>query len=372
MSVNDGVAKNFFQGRPLSYTLPSAHDLALKISELGPGAFMWKADLERAYRQLRSDPLDYPLMGISHSGNTVIDICPSFGARGSSAAQQCFSRVVAYLMEKAGHHTLAYVDDFCGAAHTLEEAVAAFSEFEAVCGRLGLKLAPDKCAFPSCYMEWLGFAFDSKDLSVTIPQAKLLEVVELARTWTFKKRASRQDLQVLAGKLMFISQCVLPARMFMFRILASSRSAPPTGSVKVNCELRRDVTWFVDFAASCNGRLLFPPALPPFHIECDACMEGAGGFSESQYYSFRFPQGELESRHISQLEATNIVVAVKTLVPASMVHHKIVVTTDNTASVFALTMGRTKDYVLAACARELWLIAANQMLDIEIRSWRML
>ena len=57
-SVNDGIVKT---DSP-SYTLPTPLDLADLMSQAGRGAFMWKSDLSRAYRQLRIDPLDYPLL----------------------------------------------------------------------------------------------------------------------------------------------------------------------------------------------------------------------------------------------------------------------------------------------------------------------
>ena len=109
-SVNSWVAKNFFQGYDFTYTLPSVHDLAQVVLDHGPGTYMWKADLERAYCQLRSDPLDYPLMCIKHRGLYYVDICPSFGCCGSSAAQQRVSCAVCHLMETRGHSVLAYVD----------------------------------------------------------------------------------------------------------------------------------------------------------------------------------------------------------------------------------------------------------------------
>ena len=364
--MNDGVAKNFFQGRDLSYTLPSAADLSSLLIINGPGSYIWKADLERAYRQLRSDPLDYPLMGISHRGSTYIDVCPSFGCRGSAAAQQRVARAVCHLMEKSGHQCLAYVDDFCGAASTFTDALKSFTDFEALCDSLGLHLAPDKTTFPTTALEWLGFDFNSKDMSVTIPALKLTEVRDLARVWSFKKFATKRELQVLAGKLMHISQCILPARKFMSRVLALLRSAPPSGTVKVDCETRRNVRWFIDYAAECNGRLLLTPSLPELVIECDACLEGGGGFSSRQYYSMRFPPAESQNRHISQLEAINVVTAIKTLIPPSTRHHHVRVITDNLASVYALNTGRTRDYILAACSRELWLIAATQELTITL------
>ena len=113
-SVNSGIAKNFFQGAEFNYTLPTVHDLASQVVRNGPGSYLWKADLERAYRQLRSGPLDYPLMCLSHRGEYYIDICPSFGGRGSAAAQQRVSQAVCHLMDQAGFPTMAYVADFGG------------------------------------------------------------------------------------------------------------------------------------------------------------------------------------------------------------------------------------------------------------------
>ena len=46
---------------------------------------------------------------------------------------------------------------------------------------------------------------------------------------------------------------------------------------------------------------------------------------------------------------------------------KIVVHTDNMASKFALTTGKTKDPVLAACSRQLWLDASVADHTVEIR-----
>ena len=49
-----------------------------------------------------------------------------------------------------------------------------------------------------------------------------------------------------------------------------------------------------------------------------------------------------------------------------MTHHHIKVITDNSASVAAINTGRTRDYILAACSRELWLVAAVQQLTITL------
>jgi len=69
---------------------------------------------------------------------------------------------------------------------------------------------------------------------------------------------------------------------------------------------------------------------------------------------------------IHQLEAVNLVVAVKTLLPTNPTGFEVVVHTDNSASVATLSSGRGSDPVLLACARELWLEAAKRSFVITI------
>ena len=358
-SVNDGVARNFFQGSDTSYTLPTVHDLAQRIIKLGPGALIWKTDLE-------SDPLDYPLMAIFHKGSYYVDICPSFGCRGSSAAQQRVSLAVCHLMALRGFSTLAYIDDFCGAHASFSEAVSAFATFESLCDTLGLKTAPEKSSFPSTNMEWLGFRFDTLKMEITIPEEKLREVLDLMDQWNAKTHASRRDLQSLTGKLNHIALCVLPARRFMARVLSSLRAAPQTGRVRIDEEARRDIAWFVKYAEASNGRLLLRPVLNKIYIECDACLEGGGGFSHTKYYSVRFPLQWIVDHHISRLEALNIIIAVKSLIADDLHSTEIVIKTDNIAAAYSLTSGKAKDPVIASCARELWLIAATRQLTLTV------
>ena len=147
-SVNDGIRRNWVQGMDVSYTLPRAWDLAELMARNGRGAYMWKSDLSRAYRQLRVDPLDYPLLGIVFDGEYFTDICPIFGCRASGGSQQRVSEAVVHIMRSKGHATLAYVDDFCGITPMLKGATAALADFEGLAQDLGLVLAPDKQPSP--------------------------------------------------------------------------------------------------------------------------------------------------------------------------------------------------------------------------------
>ena len=365
-SVNDGVPKGVFQGRNFTFQLPTVRDLAARVISNGQGSYLWKADLERAYRQLRNDPLDYPLMGIAHRGRYYVDICPSFGARGSSSAQQRVSQAVCHIMRMEGHDVMAYVDDFCGAHRSFHDALRAFSMFEGLCEELGLRLAPDKSVFPTTKLEWLGIDVDTVQMRLTIPDSKLREIQALTADWNHKLRASKRELQSLAGKLNHVAQCITPAKKFMARILTTLRACPPHGTIATDAGLRADVRWFNQFAAASNGVCLLQEPSRIWKIQCDACLQGAGGFSDHNYYSLAFSPEIREEYHISQLEAANIVVALKSLLPSGARNIQVEITTDNTAAMYALNTGRTRDPILAACSRELWLVAATNQIRIVV------
>ena len=70
---------------------------------------------------------------------------------------------------------------------------------------------------------------------------------------------------------------------------------------------------------------------------------------------------------IHELEAVNLLVALRYLVPTNSAGIVVLVNTDNAASATALSSGRTVDAALGACAREIWLLAALGSFEIEVR-----
>lgn len=125
--VNSAIDTTSYLGQDISFKLPTISDLVAKLQLDGDGAYIWKADLCRAYRQLRIDPLDSPLTGIKFQ--FYLDRCPPFGCRSSSAACQRVSNALAYIMGQAGFFLLAYLDDYAACEPTLEKANQSYSHF---------------------------------------------------------------------------------------------------------------------------------------------------------------------------------------------------------------------------------------------------
>lgn len=367
-AVNTGIDTTSYLGQDISYTLPSISDLIAKLQIEGKGAYIWKADLARAYRQLRADPLDAPLLGIQFAGRVYIDRCPPFGCRSSSAACQRVANALVFLMAKKSCHCLAYLDDFTGCSRSYDEASRAYNTFLETTSHLGLQLSLHKCSKPSTSVEWLGYLIDTHAMTVAIPPKKLQEVVQECEKWINRSRVTKSMIQSLLGKLAHISNCVQHGRKFLSRILSTLRAMEKRTWTTIDSEFIKDVKWFLTYAETANGITLYNPATPILVIECDSSLTGGGGNSPTHCYTWTYTKKYMkEYPVIHQLEAINIIVAYRTLAHLRDSRQtQILILTDNISSSWALMSGRTKDTILAACARELWLEAAKNGDTIQI------
>lgn len=317
--------------------------------------------MARAYRQLRADPVDAPLLGIKHRDKIYIDKCPPFGCRSSSAACQRVANAIVYVLAQENHHCLAYLDDFAGCHSNQQHASNGFKAFTTLADHLGLQLSHSKCLPPSTCVEWLGYKIDTNAMTISIPEDKLREVVQECERWFNRKRVTRSMVQSLAGRLAHIAGCIRQGRKFITRILAALRDHHNKKWLTVNQDFLRDVKWFYNYAKSSNGISLYFTDQPEIIIECDSSLQGAGGNSPSHCYTWTYTkQHKTRFPAIHQMEAVNILVAYRTL---AHVHNQrptsVLIFTDNISSSAALMTGRTKDPILGACARELWLETAK-------------
>ena len=136
-AVNEGVDTELYIDGPARISLPTVDYMEQRILQLGHGAFMYKTDLARGYRQLRVDPNDWPLLGFQHRGKTYMDICPPFGLRSAAMCMQRTTEAISYIHAKEGYYSRPYLDDFGGAEAVEERAQAALDALQGGDGEAG-------------------------------------------------------------------------------------------------------------------------------------------------------------------------------------------------------------------------------------------
>ena len=97
-SVNSCVPSDVYDSIPFTLKYPTVDDVVAQIRTLGPDALLFKIDLERAFRNLRIDPFDYPLLGLQWQGKRYVDVGLPFGFHtGAAACQMCTDIITHHL-----------------------------------------------------------------------------------------------------------------------------------------------------------------------------------------------------------------------------------------------------------------------------------
>ena len=338
-----------------------------RLLQLGKGAFLYKTDLARGYRQLRVDPNDWPLLGIQHNGEFFLDICLPFGLSTSALFMQRTSEAISWMHGQAGYVSKPYLDDFGGGAEaTREEGEAALGKLQQIMQDLGVVETKHKVCGPLQQLIWLGLLYDSIAMTISIHREKLQEIMCLLKEWEGWRRATQRELQSLLGTLQFVASVSPPTRIFTNRMLTTLREAPRRGSETLLWGFKQDLQFFLDMLPHFNGVKIVDKDSIPFQesLELDACLTRCGACTDYRHYAERFPEEVLRENHsIAHLKLLNVVVAVKVW-REEWQGKKVRIYCDNANACCAVQFGRSKDDFIQKCVRELFFVCAVS--DIEL------
>ena len=291
-SVNSAIPRDQLDGAQFKLRLPTPDMLARRMLQLGRGCLLYKIDLSRAYRQIRSDPLDWPLLGIQWQGQTYLDTAIPFGLRhGASACQRTSEAIAAYECDAWG---LPYIDDTAGAALP-DMADDHYQGTLNVMDSVGLQVAPHKCQAQATFLEWIGVLFNSLDMSMSIAQERINKAVQLCLGFLVRESVTKKFMQRFLGKILHATKCTEAALRFTARLLDLLRATSLTHSVPIHPGVYLDATWLFCFLSHFNGRTLIRPSMADMVVYVDACLDGAGGTAQEWASTQRPSQGPLLS-----------------------------------------------------------------------------
>ena len=358
-SVNLGVDKNSYLATDFILNLPTVDHITKELKTIGRGTHLFKVDVSRAFRHVKLDPSDYDLLGLKWNDLTYFDTCLPFGSRHGMQIFQRLSDAICHMMRRLGFDVLNYVDDFVGigmpsvARHSYDALIELLQ-------KLGLEVSAKKLVPPSTKAVYLGIVIEN--CSLAIPPDKLRQICDMVSEWHQRRFCSKRQLQSLLGNLLYVQKCVKPARIFLNRMLELLRQNYDKNSITLTHGFRRDLRWFQKFLTTYNGISYFDHKKVDEVLELDACLTGLGGRWGDKVYHLPIVD-QFKNLAITQLEMVNILVAVK-LFATSWQKKKICIKCDNMVVVQVLSKGRTKDPFLGTCARNIWLLAAKNDVDL--------
>ena len=364
-SVNSGIPTDTYLGEPYKLRLPGVDALVALVQTFGSGSLLFKKDLRRAYRQLPIDPRDYHFMGYSWDNLIFFDTVFAFGLRTAAMACQRSTNCITHLFSLRGYSCTNYIDDF-GGCDTPDRAFDAFHQLQTLFLELGLESSPEKDSPPATNMIFLGILFDTVDMTLSIPSAKIQELLARIQQLICRRRIAHHDLQSLLGLMSFVTACVHPARIFMSSLLNGLRGLRPNKYLLLSAEIKADLQWWLKFLVRFNGISLIPPPLfTPDVLFTDACLSGVGGHFRNQCFHAQFPHAVVSGQqyNINIKELLAIIVALR-LWGGHMQGSRILLRSDNLDAVLALNNRRSRSPLVQQCLRVVWYICASYDMDL--------
>ena len=344
-SVNAYIMKNSALGIVRDHTLPTVADIVSLLQHHGPGSVMFTVDIARAYRNFRSDPIDWPLLCVAWKGAYYVDTSMPFGARASSCHMQRAADFIVRALRREGIEGAMYLDDLIIVAPDHTTATQQYHRVRSLLAELGLPEAEDKAQPPSTCVTWLGMNIDSCEMTLSIPQSKVADILQYVQRCKVTRSLHKRQLQSLIGKLMHLAKCVLPARVFMARLIEALRDMKTSWYTRVTATMRADLEWFSQFAATWNGRAVIPQTAPHRRIQVDACLTGVGATDGSIAHAGMIAPDDDPVNNITEIEAANVVIALHTFITELDRGKHVEVECDNMSTVQALTHGRARNPV---------------------------
>lgn len=362
--VNAHVVKNCVFGQPMKHELPTIHHAIQMAKNRDLNVVIAVIDIERAYRNYRSDPLDWPLLVISFDEKFYIDLGLPFGARLSSLYVQRIADLIVTTLKSKGIMCAMYLDDLFLICHKNTDVHLQFSQAMALVRSMGLPINYKKLISPTTQAVWLGVTFNFHQCFVSIPQTKVQQLIDAISNIQRCKYISYKQTQSIVGRIAHIARVVPAARVFMCRILDQLR-ASDRKRVYINYAILADLRWFTKFFAAHNATSIIDSSPPALVIEADSSLVAGGAWADGRYYIYTYPFGVSNSHNICQLEALNYLISVRVFVDHRFYGRSIELVGDNAGAISALSFGRATDPVLAAVARALWFHCGKNHIDVK-------
>ena len=122
------------------------------------------------------------------------------------------------------YNILNYSDNYAGAEQSFEIALSSFNKLSEILALLGLSEALDKAVPPSTQIIYLGVEFCTLKMEMRIGLDKCTELKNELCSWCRRTTATKQELQSILGKLMWVSRAVKFSRAFINRIICEIKN----------------------------------------------------------------------------------------------------------------------------------------------------
>ena len=364
-SINAYIPKNTILGKTRPHHLPKSDDIITAVDFTYGQYYLYTLDIENAYKNLPVDPLDWPLLTFRWKGKYYIENRLPFGSRNSSVTMQTVASAIIDILKKFDITSWMYLDDLLVMSKGWAKAQKDVQTVTEIFKKLGLPTVPAKAQGLAQAVTWIGVVFNMADFTISVPETKLDQVIQNIQALYHRDTVTLTEMQSIVGKIVHISKCIIPSRIFTSRILAAMRKNEE-GKIKITKGIRKDFDWFINFAVAWNGTANMNPRK---HIRTfQTSYESPFLMATDNNYFYICNIQKTECR-ISDLQATvlNIAMAIDLFTQESDCEGQTVVTSNMKSAVQAYNIGNTRDDNLDKIVRANWFTYALANKDYKIQ-----
>ena len=343
------------------------------VANMTEGCYMAKVDIKAAYRGVAIHPTSYSATGLRWNlkGQDVymVDTRLPFGARPSPTVFHRISQCVKREMHRRGYmKCTAYQDDFLLIADSHDECLTAWLVLINLLLQLGFDINYSKLEPPSTNIVFLGVELNSVYMQLSLPQEKLDSIRHILGEFRNRPRATKRQLQSLAGRLNFAARVVRGGRTFLRRILTSyAKLRRPYHKVRLKGAITKDIEWWHDYMRQFNGVATCFNAHQTVTIVTDACITGGGSFCAGDFY---YVDWEVDHKEISKLpinykETAMAAISILRWAP-KLANRTVYVYSDNQCAVAIISKATCRNEKIMSLLRQLFWASASYNFVIKI------
>ena len=181
----------------------------------------------------------------SNKTTYLVDTKLSYGGRRTPGIFHRLRQAVKRFMAKRGYRSLVvYLDDFLIIGATYAECLEIFNCLVKLLQELGFQISWHKVVPRTQALIFLGILINSVTQTLELPQDKLVALQDLVQAFLHQHRASKRQLQSLAGKLSSACRVVYGGRTILCGILdAMNAMLSSSARYRLSPEFYADLTW---------------------------------------------------------------------------------------------------------------------------------
>lgn len=355
-SINDGIPKEL-----CSVQYQSIDDAVSLIQKFGPGAYMAKTDIEKAFKLIPIAPDSQHLLAFTHLNCIYYDKTLPMGLSYSCSLFETFSTALQWIAtEKLGISGCVHIlDDFMFVSPPQYHlCFSSLQTFLGLAEELGVPIKHEKTMLPDTVMSFMGIELDSNLMVKRLPLDKIEKIRFRLQSLKFRRKVTLEELQSLIGLLNFACAVVTPGRCFLRRLIDLTIGLKkPHHKRRLTTEARADLEAWTLFIEGFNGTAIMLEdtwnSSATLHLYTDSSNTGFGGYLKNRYFADTWPLNSIwQHCHITVKELYPIVLALE--VWGHRLQNKcIVFHSDNEAVVYIINRQTSKDKTLMKLVRRL-------------------